>query len=199
MGRPAKKQADAEQKPAPLAGEETKVAAETTASRPPAPAGTGEPADRIEIRLDAGGHVMPLRPENREKLRRALEASPDLFGDDYKPLAAKFVDEALAGRMLDAVAAVQSFAFSKTAKVPYDKAADVLRFDGEEKKALAPPACVLLNQYAGAWLARHGALLEFSVKFAAIEASKFDKAITIARAQQKEQPKQSTPQTGAKA
>jgi hypothetical protein len=181
MGRPPKKTAQP-------AEQSVSLAAETAPPASPAPAGTGEPADRIEIRLDSGGHVMPLRPENREKLRRALEASPDLFGDDYKPVAAKFVDEALAGRMLDAVAAVQSFAFSKTAKVPYDKAADVLRFDGEEKKALAPPACVLLNQYAGAWLARHGALLEFSVKFAAIEASKFDKAIAVARAQKQNAP-----------
>jgi hypothetical protein len=190
VGRPTKQkqQLDAEQKPAPPAGEAAKSAGEIPASKPSASIGTGEPADRIDVRLDAGGHIMPMREENREKLRRALEASPDFFGGDYKPQLTKFVDEALAGRMLDAVTAVQSFAFSKTAKVPYDKAAEVLRFDSEEKKNLAPSACVLLNQYGGAWLSRHGALLEFGVKFAAIEASKFDKAIALAREHQRTAP-----------
>jgi hypothetical protein len=189
MGRPTKKQQlDADQKPAPLAGEAAKPTSETPASKPSAPAGTGEPVDRIEIRLDAGGHIMPMREENREKLRRALEASPDFFGGDYKPEPAKFADEALVARMLDAVTAVQAFAFSKTAKVPYDKAAEVLRFDAEEKKTLTPSACVLLNQYGGAWLSRHGALLEFGVKFAAIEASKLEKAIALAREHQRTAP-----------
>jgi hypothetical protein len=127
-----------------------------------------------------------MREENREKLRRALERDPDFLGAGYQPQpAAKFVDEALAGRMLDATGAVQAFVFSKAAKVPYAKASETFRFDSEDKKALAPPTSALLNQYAGAWLARHGVALEFGVKFAAIEAAKLDRAAALVREQRK--------------
>jgi hypothetical protein len=186
MSRPSKKKKQSEtvqpalqpaEQPVSKVGAETQTQAQTQ---------TEKPLDRIELRLDEQGHILPMRDENRERLRRALEASSDFFGDGYKPQPAKFVDEALAARMLDAVSAGQAFVFSKSAKVPYEAASEAMRFDAEEKKTLAPPACVLMNQYGGAWLTRHGALVEFGVKFAAIEAGKIDKAMALARGQKKE-------------
>ncbi len=178
MGRPSKQKV-VQPGPAPSLSPESKPAPGET---PPAVAETGEPTRRIEVRLDASGRIQPMRPETREELLRALKASPEALGEEYQPRpAAGFVDEALAARMLDALAVAQSFVFSRTAKLPYEKAAEVMRFDVEEKKTLAPPTSALLNQYAGAWLARHGVLVEFSVKFGAVELGKFDRAVALAR------------------
>jgi len=137
-------------------------------------------ADRIELRLDDKGRIQPMRDETRERLRKALEVS-DLGPGFEPPPQARFIDEAFAGRMLDGVAVVQGFLFSKTAKVPYRQAREALGFDTDEKKTLSPSGAALLNYYGGAWLARHGPLVEFSVKFAAIEAAKFDRAVALAK------------------
>ncbi len=184
MGRPPKR------KEQPTPETQASSAAPTTVPATPAappPPSAEEAASTITLRLDDKGRILPLRDETRERLKQALESSD--LGEGYKPRpAGKFVDEAFAGRLLDALGAAQSFVFSKSAKIPYAKAAEAMRFDNEDKKSLASPTSALLNQYAGAWLTRHGVLLEFSVKFAAIEASKLDKAVALAREHGKEAP-----------
>ncbi len=179
MARPRKQEATPAQ-PASPSGE---LASAAPPSTPPPPA---EEFDRVELRIGRDGKLQPMRDENREKLRRALERDPDFLGPGYQPpTVARFVDEAFAGRMLDGLSVAQAFVFGKVAKVPYEKARGAMGFDGEEKKSLAPPVCVLLNHYGGAWLARHGALVEFGAKLAVIEASKIDKAVSLAREQKK--------------
>jgi hypothetical protein len=183
MGRPPKARGAGQPTSQPAEQLPPKPATET----PPAgeqKVGGDEGASTITLRLDERGRILPLRDETRERLKRALEASD--LGEEYRRSAgAQFVDEALAGRMLDAFGAVQGFVFSKTAKLPYADAAKVMRFDEEERKTLAPPTCALLNQYVGPRLARHGVLVEFSLMFAAVEASKIDKAVALVREHQK--------------
>ena len=186
MGRPSKyKQHPKAAEPAGVSPAAQAVPESTppSESRPVGSAPTEEP-ETITLRLDEKGCIREMRDETQERLRKALEVS-DLGPGFEPPPSTGFVDEALAGRMLDGLAAAESLVFSKAAKVPYGEAAKVMRFDGDERKTLAPPTAALLNQYAGPWLARHGTLVEFGVKFAAIEASKLDRVVALAREHQK--------------
>lgn len=180
MGRPKKQHA---KNNAPAPGEPNAPPPNATAAgeQPAGSAHTqqGEP-ERIEIRLDEKGRIQPMRDETRERLRRALETSD--LGPGFEPQpTARFIDEAFAGRLLDGLAAAQGLIFSKAARVPHKQATEIMRFETDERKTLAVPTAAVLNAYAGSWLTRHGPLVEFGIKFAAIEAGKFDRAVALAR------------------
>lgn len=152
-------------------------------STPAVPAEEKNAIPRIAIPLRDDGSIDTsiMRESTKQKLREAMNKSPEFQSKTVSGAEVQIFHPAMIGGLYDMLGALESVVVQNVFKIPEPIAKQFCAYTPPEKEALAGPTVRVLNKYAAEWMIKYQDELALATLLTSLTIAKVNAAMMAAK------------------